>query len=308
MNKKKFAVWLISVILLSISAILLIFCKNFIGNGSEVSKNPVKSRVSEVDFANKRGISSVVENSLKNEDILAKTKNPEENVKEPPMEDEDEKIQLEGWTTSSLNVRKQPNTESDILEVLPFNTYIRYYEYDDEWAEIAFDDGHAYVNRNYISDEECSFIMYHIPEYYGFKSWMSYKAITNKSSKQYKLQQIASTGYAGIRVANDRMCVAIGTAFGTEIGTYIDLILENGTIIPCIVGDVKDPKHTDSSNVFTIVTKNKKTYCCSEFIVDTKQLDKNAAKAGDISYADDNWDSPVVSIIVYDKNIFEKGE
>ena len=311
MNKKKFAVWLISVILLSISAILLIFslfCKNFIGNGSEVPKNPVKSRVSEVDFADKRGISSVVENSLKNEDILAKTKNPEENVKEPPMEDEDEKIQLEGWTTSSLNVRKQPNTESDVLDVLPFNTYIRYYEYDDEWAEIAFDDGHAYVNRNYISDEECSFIMYNIPEYYGFKSWMSYKAITNKSSRQYKLQQIASTGYAGVRVVNDRFCVAIGTAFGTEIGTYIDLILENGTIIPCIVGDVKDPKHTDSSNVFTIVTKNKKTYCCSEFIVNTKQLDKNAAKAGDISYADDNWDSPVVSIIVYDKNIFEKGE
>ena len=308
MNKKKFAVWLISVILLSISAILLIFCKNFIGNGSEVPKNPVKSRVSEVDFADKRGISSVVENSLKNEDILAKTKNPEENVKEPQMEDEDEKVQLEGWTTSSLNVREQPNTESDVLEVLPFNTYIRYYEYDDEWAEIAFDDGHAYVNRNYISDEECDFIMYNIPEYYGFKSWMSYKAITNKSSKQYKLQQIALTGYAGIRVANDRMCVAIGTAFGAEIGTYIDLILENGTIIPCIVGDIKDQKHTDSSNVFTIVTKNKKTYCCSEFIVDTKQLDKNAAKAGDISYADDNWDSPVVSIIVYDKNIFEKGE
>ena len=150
--------------------------------------------------------------------------------------------------------------------------------------------------------------MYNIPEYYGFKSWMSYKAITNKSSKQYKLQQIASTGFGGVRVVDSRMCVAIGTAFGTEIGTYIDLILENGTIIPCIVGDIKDQKHTDSSNVFTIVTKNKKTYCCSEFIVDTKQLDKNAAKAGDISYADDNWDSPVVSIIVYDENIFEKGE
>ena len=54
MNKKKFAVWLISVILLSISAILLIFslfCKNFIGNGSEVPKNPVKSRVSEFRVA-----------------------------------------------------------------------------------------------------------------------------------------------------------------------------------------------------------------------------------------------------------------
>ena len=311
MNKKKFAVWLISVILLSISAILLIFslfCKNFIGNGSEVPKNPVKSRVSEVDFADKRGISSVVENSLKNEDILAKTKNPEENVKEPPMEDEDEKIQLEGWTTSSLNVRERPNTESDVLEILPFNTYIRYYKYNDEWAEIAYDCGYAYINLNYISDEECNFVMYDIPEYEGFKSWMSYKAITNKSSQQYKLQQIASTDYAGVRVVNGRFCIAIGTAFNARIGTYVDLILEDGFVVPCIVADIKDPKHTDSSNIFTIVTKNKETYCCSEFVVDVSELDKNAAKSGDISYADDNWDSPVVSIIVYDENIFEKGE
>ena len=305
MNKKKFAVWLISVILLSISAILLIFslfCKNFIGNGSEVPKNPVKSRVSEVDFADKRGISSVVENSLKNEDILAKTKNPKENVKEPSMEDEDEKVQLEGWTTSSLNVREQPNTESDVLEVLPFNTYIRYYEYDDEWAEIAFDDGHAYVNRNYISDEECNFIMYNIPEYYGFKSWMSYKAITNKSSKQYKLQQIASTGYAGIRTVNNRYCVAIGTAFDASIGTYIDLILEDGFVIPCIVADIKSPKHTDANNVFTITGKTKKTICCTEFVIDPDKLNLDAMESGNISDCNELWTECVRAIVVYDKS------
>ena len=304
MNKKKFAVWLISVILLSISAILLIFCKNFIGNGSEVSKNPVKSRVSEIDFADKRGISSVVENSLKNEDILAKTKNPEENVKEPPMEDEDEKIQLEGWTTSSLNVRKQPNTESDVLEVLPFNTYIRYYEYDDEWAEIAFDDGHAYVNRNYISDEECEFVMYDIPKYEGFKSWMSYKAITNRSSKQYKLQKIASTGYAGIRTVNNRYCVAIGTAFDASIGTYIDLILEDGFVIPCIVADIKSPKHTDANNVFTITGKTKKTICCTEFVIDPEKLNLDAMESGNISDCNELWTECVRAIVVYDKNVW----
>ena len=307
MNKKKFAVWLISVILLSISAILLIFslfCKNFIGNGSEVPKNPVKSRVSEVDFADKRGISSVVENSLKNEDILAKTKNPEENVKEPPMEDEDERIQLEGWTTSSLNVRKQPNTESDVLEVLPFNTYIRYYEYDDEWAEIAYDNGQAYVNRDYISDEECEFVMYDIPKYEGFKSWMSYKAITNKSSKQYKLQQIASTGYAGIRTVNNRYCVAIGTAFDASIGTYIDLILEDGFVIPCIVADIKSPKHTDANNVFTITGKTKKTICCTEFVIDPDKLNLDAMESGNISDCNELWTECVRAIVVYDKNVW----
>ena len=47
-----------------------------------------------------------------------------------------------------------------------------------------------------------------------------------------------------------------------EIGDYIDLILQNGEAIKCIVADIKDPRHTDVSNVFTIVGKNKNTICC----------------------------------------------
>ena len=256
---------------------------------------------------NKRGISSVIEDSLESNDISSKTKHTEEVVKESPVEIEEKdevKIQQEGWTTTTLNVREEPNTDSGILDTLPFNTYIKYYEYDDEWAEIAFDDGQAYISRDYISDEECEFVMYDIPKYEGFKSWMSYKAITNKSSKQYKLQQIASTGYAGIRTVNNRYCVAIGTAFDASIGTYIDLILEDGFVIPCIVADIKSPKHTDANNVFTITGKTKKTICCTEFVIDPDKLNLDAMESGNISDCNELWTECVRAIVVYDKNVW----
>ena len=245
---------------------------------------------------NKRGISSVIEDSLEDNNISGKTKHIEDTVKEPPVVEE-EKIQQEGWTTTTLNVREEPNTDSNILDTLPFNTYIKYYEYNDEWAEISFDNGQAYISRDYISDEECEFVMYDIPKTRGFKSYMPYTAITNKKSKQYKLQQIASTGTYGIRVVDSRYLVAIGTAFNAEVGTYIDLILEDGFVIPCIVGDVKSPRHTDSSNMITMHNG-----CVSEFIIDSKALHKSIKRSGDVSSCNENWNGCVRAIVVYSKS------
>lgn len=265
-----------------------------------------EQKIEENATENKRGISSVIEETLEVNDISGKTKHIEEKVKESLIEAESKyevKVQQEGWTTENLNVRESPSTDANILEILPFNTYIKYYKYNDKWAEISYDNGQAYVSLNYISDQECNFVMYDIPEYEGFKSWMSYKKITDTSSKQYKLQQIASTGFGGVRVVDSRMCVAIGTAFNADIGTYIDLILEDGFIIPCIVADIKNPKHTDANNVFTITGKNKKTICCTEFIVDPDKLNANAKKTGNISDCNELWAECVRSIVIYDKNV-----
>ena len=267
---------------------------NVAPNEGQSSEIEVKNE--EIVTENKRGISSVIEDSLESNNISGKTKHTEEVVKESPVVEE-EKIQQEGWTTTTLNVREQPNTDSNVLDTLPFNTYIKYYEYNDEWAEIAFDNGQAYISRDYISDEECEFVMYDIPKTRGFKSYMPYTAITNKKSKQYKLQQIASTGAYGIRVVDSRYLVAIGTAFNAEVGTYIDLILEDGFVIPCIVGDVKSPRHTDSSNMITMHNG-----CVSEFIIDSKALHKSIKKSGDVSSCNENWNGCVRAIVVYSKS------
>ena len=267
---------------------------NVAPNEGQSSEIEVKNE--EIVTENKRGISSVIEDSLENNNISGKTKHIEEAVKEPPVVEE-VKIQQEGWTTTTLNVREEPNTDSSILDTIPFNTYIKYYEYNDEWAEIAYDNGQAYISRDYISDEECEFVMYDIPKTRGFKSYMPYTAITNKKSKQYKLQQIASTGAYGIRVVDSRYLVAIGTAFNAEVGTYIDLILEDGFVIPCIVGDVKSPRHTDSSNMITMHNG-----CVSEFIIDSKALHKSIKKSGDVSSCNENWNGCVRAIVVYSKS------
>ena len=130
---------------------------------------------------------------------------------------------------------------------------------------------------------------------------MPYTAITSKSSPQYKLQQQCHTGLYGIRVKDGRYCVAIGTGFNADVGTYFDLILANGTVLPCIVADIKSNKHTDSNNMIT-----KASGCLTEFVIDSSKLNKNAKRMGDISYCNEDWDSRVEKISVYDKNVFRK--
>ena len=144
------------------------------------------------------------------------------------------------------------------------------------------------------------YLVYEVPEYNGMKKWESYKGF-NVNSKQKQLQKLATTDpETGIRTVNGRYCVALGTHFTEEIGQYFDLILENGEVIPCILGDVKAPKHTDKNNIFSISGSNK---CASEFIVDTKELNEDAKQSGDISSIKSSWNSRVASVVVYNINL-----
>ena len=210
---------------------------------------------------------------------------------------------FDGWTITNVNVRSEPSTDCEVLEVYPFNTPIQYYKFNDEWAKIVYPTGYAYMSLQYISNEKLNYRDYTVPITSGFKSYMPYTAITNKASKQFKLQQMASDGTYGIRTVNNRYCVAIGTAFNAQVGTYFDMILANETVISCIVSDIKADKHTDKNNMITVSNG-----CLTEFIINSSALDRNAKRMGDISYCCDEWNSRVEKIRVYDKNIFEKGE
>jgi hypothetical protein len=123
---------------------------------------------------------------------------------------------------------------------------------------------------------------------------MPYKAITSVSSPQYKLQQQAYTGKHGIRMVNGRYCVALGSFYTNKIGQNFDLVLENGTVIPCVLADQKADKDTNGNNQVT-----SHNGCMSEFIVDSNSLDRTAKKMGDISYCEECWKSPVKQIILY---------
>lgn len=213
------------------------------------------------------------------------------------------KSRYTAYTTANLNIRKEPTVDSEILDIIPFNSKVVISNFNDEWVKIYFLDENspfAYVNKTYISNDICEYTDYKISSK-GFKSFMQYTSIKDKSSLQYKLQnKFAYTGDYGIRQVNSRYCIAIGTAFDANIGTYVDLFLENGAMIPCIVADIKSDKDTSDDNITTIQNR-----CVSEFVVELSLLHKRAKRDGDISSCCEEWDSPVNMIRIYDKNIFK---
>ena len=209
-----------------------------------------------------------------------------------------DKLYFKGYTTTSVNIRKGPGTDYEILDTYKVNKKIEYVYHNDDWYEIKFRGKTAYICRKYISKNKQKikkYKEYNVPYNKGFKSYMDYRCITSTGSKQYKLQyHSAYTGNYGIRQINGRYCVAIGSYFTTDIGKYFDLVLENGTVIPCILADAKADRDTDKNNIVT-----EHNGCVSEFIVDTGSLYRKAKQMGDISYCNESWKSPVKKIRVY---------
>ena len=204
-----------------------------------------------------------------------------------------------GWTTTNVNVRKEPNTDSEVLDVLNFNKKLIFTNFNEDWVKIEFGDGEAFVSKKYVSLEKCPSKKYSVPSYSGYKSWMDYQMITLAGSEQKILQdEYAYTGKYGIRQINGRYCVAVGSHFTTKIGQYFDLILENGEVIPCILADQKADCDTDSDNIFT-----GHNGCATEFIVDADVLNYYAKRDGDISSCCEEWNSPVETIKIYQKTV-----
>lgn len=115
----------------------------------------------------------------------------------------------------------------------------------------------------------------------AFKSYMSYRAITNTDSSQYKLQKRCWTDGNGLRRYKTYYVVALGSYYADHIGERFRITTTEGNEFECIVGDFKADRHTDSLHQYTPMEGRK---CVVEFVVDTYILDKTAKKMGDISY------------------------
>ena len=108
-----------------------------------------------------------------------------------------------------------------------------------------------------------------------FKTYMSWTAITLKTSPQYRLQQQATTGEYGIRVVDGRYCVALGSYWAREIGTEIDIYMVNGDVLHCILGYCKRDEHTDPYHQYGKLNGD-----VLEFIVDTKEIPSEVKRTG----------------------------
>lgn len=112
-----------------------------------------------------------------------------------------------------------------------------------------------------------------------FKTYMDYRKITDKTSKQWKLQEQAWTEERGFRKIGEHFLVAVGTFYADEVGKELFIEFEDGQKIKAIVGDIKQDKHTDSTNRYVPINGN-----IVEFIVDTEKLDPEVIRRGDVSW------------------------
>lgn len=65
--------------------------------------------------------------------------------------------------------------------------------------------------------------------------------ITSTTSTQYKLREQAGMNFdsEGFGIINGRYVIACTTTYG-QVGDYIDFYLDNGIVLPCIIGDIKN--------------------------------------------------------------------
>lgn len=96
-------------------------------------------------------------------------------------------------------------------------------------------------------------------------TFMDYRAVTCQTSNQWKLLRSDEcyTGNRGIRMIGDRYCIAVGTYYAPSVGTKLDLVMADGSVLKCIVGDFKADHDTDSNNQFQAYDGS-----VAEFIID----------------------------------------
>lgn len=137
-----------------------------------------------------------------------------------------------------------------------------------------------------------------IPPYWWSDTRMSYmdwRTITDPTSEQWTLQQSAYTDpETGIRMVDGRYCVAVGSSISIDKGALLNVTLQNGVVIPCILADCKQ----DCDTIDTLVGADGGII---EFVVSTEMLPGDVQVLGsNEAQFDYLWQSPVESIFLYD--------
>lgn len=110
-----------------------------------------------------------------------------------------------------------------------------------------------------------------------FKSWMDYRAITCKTSRQWTIQELATTDENGFRRVENFYICAMGTQYG-QVGDCFSVSLDSGVTIHVIKGDEKQDIHTIGGEGYQGVDGS-----VLEFIVDSTVIPDSVKKSGDCS-------------------------
>lgn len=119
----------------------------------------------------------------------------------------------------------------------------------------------------------------------SFKTYMDWRCITNKSSAQYKFIKkwgwcdsdgfMRANGESDFGIPEDYYIIALGSYYGTTIGTKYRITTNTGNVFYGVLGDCKADRHTNSTHQYA--KRNKDVV---EFIVDTRYLNSSVKRAG----------------------------
>lgn len=102
------------------------------------------------------------------------------------------------------------------------------------------------------------------------KTFAYYTAVTVKSSPQYKLlnsKDCYTDPETGIRMVDGFYCVALGSYYGSEIGTKYRITVSSGNSFNVILCDQKSDRHTDKKHQYARRNKD-----ILEFYVEKKNI------------------------------------
>lgn len=138
-----------------------------------------------------------------------------------------------------------------------------------------------------------------VPINNSFKSYLGYNKITDTCSNQYKLQQFAYTNSNGLRMVENRICIALGSYYSHDVGQYVDVYMKNGEVLKCIVADCKNDAHTDKNN------QQHFDGSVVEFIVDINIVENLLMTpygcSGDISDISSEFEGEILFIRIYEE-------
>lgn len=128
----------------------------------------------------------------------------------------------------------------------------------------------------------------------SIKTYAHYTAVTARSTAQYKLlnsSECYTDEETGIRMVDDCYCVALGSYYGSKIGTKYRIEFSTGKSIKVILCDQKSNRHTDSNNQYAVRNKD-----IIEFYVQKNKIPKSVrGNYGNLS----QFEGDIVSIEKY---------
>jgi len=71
---------------------------------------------------------------------------------------------IEAWTTTNVNLRSKPNTNSDIIKTLTTDTKIQKLSTNDNWTMVSCEDKIGWIYSKYIKDTEITIIEFNDTE------------------------------------------------------------------------------------------------------------------------------------------------